>query len=440
MSSKINVSDLLNENGKVTFKPISKKNLYLPPITSVLIDLGFKASLQNLAQYASDEFNKPTSLSKSSIRNISEKGISVKSANKLVAWFRGIIPTSFEKALIKRATSFKLMRVAMSGSTSSEWYPFIHGQELSLKKEGLSDLFKPLFNFLKVRCETESFILRSARRDIKSGKLDPNDLKMTWERYITAWSLHSLVPKEQLDSMTSFIGEARDASDIKEKDETPAVLPIIYLTYDFYLDFIAHYEVSFLMYMNTYVKKVPDLESKKWILTKSIENYVAPLEAANSEASSSDSHNTRSPRTLFGSMLKVLKDEMEELTSNENQGSNDGWRKLASFIEIETKDSLEPLAQRQYDQLKQWRKGKDIPSFKNLSAFIINYLKYVGKSGSEEVEMCFRIMLMLDRIESRMLATVKDKSAAKDHIKTVLAQYSSYYHACLDQELSTCNK
>jgi hypothetical protein len=436
MSRKIDASDFLDENGKITFKPISKKNLYLPPITSVLIDLGFKASLQNLVQYASDEFNKPASLSKSSIRNISKKGISVKSANKLVTWLREIMPTSFEKSLIKKSLSFKLMRVAITGSTSSEWLPAINGLETSMEKDGLSDLCKPLFNFLKVRCETEASILRSARRDIKSGKLDPNDLKMTWERYITAWSLHSLVPKEQLDSMTSFIGETRKIADIKEKDETPIILPTMYLTYDFYLDFIAHYEVSFLMYMNTYVKKVPALKSKKLILTKSIENYVAPLEAANNEASSSDSHNTHSPRTLFGSMLKVLKDEMEELKSNENQGSNDGWRKLASFIEIETKDSLEPLAQRQYDQLKLWRKGKDTPGFKSLNIFISNYLKYVEKSGNEEIEMCFRIMLMLDRIESRMLATVKDKPAAKDHIKTVLAQYSSYYHTCLDQEFA----
>jgi hypothetical protein len=45
-------------------------------------------------------------------------------------------------------------------------------------------------------------------------------------------------------------------------------------------------------------------------------------------------------------------------------------------------------------------------------------------------------MLMLDRLESRTLATVKDKPAAKNHIKKVLAQYSSYYHTCLDQELA----
>jgi len=436
MSREIDASKFLDENGKVTFKPISKKNPYLPPITSVLSDLGFKTNLQKLVEYAGNEAGKPIPISPSSITNISTKGISVKSAKKVVTWLREIMPTSFEKALIKKALSFKLMRVAITGSTSSEWLPAINGLEVSMEKDGLSDLCKPLFNFLKVRCETEASILRSARRDIKSGKLDPNDLKMAWERHIEAWSLHSLVPKEQLDSITSFISETRSTPDIKERDETPVILPTMYLTYDFYLDFIAHYEVSFLMYMNTYVKKIPDLKSKKWILTKAIENYVSPLEAANNEASSSDSHNTHAPRTLFGSMLQVLKDEMGELKSNENKGSNDGWHKLASFIEIETKDSLEPLAQRQYDQLKQWRKGKDTPSFKNLNAFISNYLKDVGKSGNEEVEMCFRIMLMLDRLESRTLASVKDKQAAKDHIKTVLAQYSSYYHNCLDQELA----
>jgi hypothetical protein len=432
----IDIADFLDENGKVSFKPINYNNHYLPPITGVMSDLGFKANFTNFVEYTSNEFDKPINLSSSSIRNISSKGISAKYGQKLLTWFKEIASTSIDTAGIKKAATLKSLRIALTRSTSSEWYPFIQGLELSMKKDDLSDLYKPLFDFLKSRSEFESYHFRSGKRAIKSKKLDPDDFKSIWKHHMEIWVEHSQVPKDQLDLFTSFIGDSRSTSEIGAKDETLAILPMMYLTYDFYLEFIAHYEVSFLMYMNAYVKKVPDLKSKKWILTKAIENYVSPLEAANNEASSSDSHNTHSPRTLFGSILKVLKDEMGELKSNENQGSNDGWHKLASFIEIETKDSLEPLAQRQYDQLKQWRKGKDTPSFKSLNAFISNYLKYVGKSGNEEIEMFFRIMLMLDRLESRTLATVKDKPAAKGHIKTVLAQYSSYYHACLNQELA----
>jgi hypothetical protein len=435
-NTEIDVTDYLDANGKVSYKPIDFNNLYLPPLTNVLSDLGYKPTLSNFVEYLNNDFDKPAAISKSSIRNISSKGISAKSGQKILTWFKEVLSTSIDFTELKKAATIKLLRIAFTRSTSSEWYTFIQGFETPRKDSDLSDVYKPLLNFLKVRSEEDALHIRRLRRDVKSQKIDVNNLAMLWKPYIDIWVKHSKVPKEQLDSFINFIGDSRSTSDIEEKDEAPVILPIIYLTYDFYLEFIAHYEVSFLMFMNNYVKKVPDLKSKKWILTKSIENYVSPLEAANSEASNSDSHTTHSPRTLFGSMLKVLKDEMEELKSNENQGSNDGWRKLASFIEIETKGSLEPLAQRQYDQLKQWRKGKDIPSFKNLNTFINNYLKYVGKSGNEEIEMCFRIMLMLDRLESRTLATIKDKPAAKDHIKTVLAQYSSYYHACLNQELT----
>lgn len=436
MSREIDASEFLDENGKVTFKPINYNNHYLPPITSVMSDLGFKANFTNFVEYTSNEFDKPINLSSSSIRNISSKGISAKYGQKLLTWFKEIASTSIDTAGLKKAATLKSLRIALTRSTSSEWYPFIQGLEIPRKDSDLSDVYKPLFNFLKARSEADASHIRSLRRDTKSKKVDIDDLSMIFNRYMEIWTKHSKVPKDQLDSFTSFVGESRNTSDIEAKDEATAILPLMYLTYDFYLEFIAHYEVSMLMFINNHVKEIPDLESKKWILTKAIENYVSPLEAANNEASSSDSHNTHAPRTLFGSMLQVLKDEMGELKSNENKGSNDGWYKLASFIEIETKDSLEPLVQRQYDQLKQWRKGKDTPSFKSLNAFISNYLKYVGKSGNEEVEMCFRIMLMLDRLESRTLASVKDKPAAKDHIKTVLAQYSFYYHACLDQELA----
>lgn len=424
--TKIDIADFLDENGKVSFKPINYNNHYLPPITSLMSDLGFKANFTNFVEYTSNEFDKPINLSRSSIRNISSKGISAKYGQKLLTWFKEIASTSIDTTGVKKAATLKSLRIAFTRSTSSEWYPFIQGLELSMKKDGLSDLYKPLFNFLKTRSELESCHFRSGKRAIKSKKLDSDDFKMIWNRHMEIWVEHSHVPRDQLDSFTSFIGNSRNTSDIEAKDEAPAILPIMHLTYDFYLEFIAHYEVSMLMYMNNHVKEIPDLESKKWILTKAVENYVMPPETP----------KNHSPKTLFDSLLKVLKDEMGELKSNENQGYNDGWRKLASFIEVGTLDSLEPLNQRQYDQLKQWRKGKDIPSIKSLNAFISNYLKYVDKSGNEEVEMCFRIMLMLDRLESRTLATIKDKPAAKDHIKTVLSQYSSYYHACLGQELA----
>jgi hypothetical protein len=425
MSRKIDASDFLDENGKIAFKPISKKNLYLPPITSVLSDLGFKANLQKLVEYAGNEAGKPIPISPSSITNISTKGISVKSAKKVVMWFTGIIPKPIKAAIIKRSLSFKSLRIAITGSTSSEWLPFISGMEATMPKDDVSELFVPLFNFLKSRSEAESSHLRSARHDIKYKKIDVNDFKIVWKRYIDIWAQYSQVPADQLDSITHIIGNTSNRSDISAKDQELAALPLIYLRYDFYLEIIAHYEVTLLLFFDKHIKEIPDLKSKKWLLTKAIEKY----------SIGSDLTNTNTPRTLFGALLEVLKDELSTIATKEKTNSNDGWLKLAGFIDIKTKDSLEPLNQRQYEQLKQWRKGKDTPSFKSLNKFISNYLDHVGRSGGEDIEICFRIMMMLDKLEKRVLATVDDKSAAKLQIKKVLAQYPTYYQACLNREI-----
>jgi hypothetical protein len=439
-NTEVDVTDYLDADGKVTYKPIDFNNFYLPPLTSVFSDLGYKPTLSNFVEYLNNDFDKPIGISKSSIRNISSKGISAKSGQKLLTWFKEALSTSIDFTILRKAATVTSLRIAFTRSTSSEWYPSIQTFEILLKRDNLGDLYRPLINFLKNRSAADASHIRRLRRDVKSKKIDINNLAMLWNRYKVILVEHSKVPKEQLDSFTNFIGDYRNTSEIEAKDEAQGMLPLMYLTYDFYLEFIAHYEVSMLISINSNDEAVPDLKSKKWLLTKAFENYLAPLDSENSELFTRNSHNEHSPKTLFGAMLKVLKDEMEKLKSSEDSGQNqdkhNGWRKLASFIEINTTDSLELLNQRQYDQIKQWRKGKDIPSFKNLNIFINNYLEYVDRSGNDLLEMCFRIMLMLDRLESRTLASVKDKPAAKDHIKTVLAQYSSYYHASLDQELT----
>lgn len=439
-NTEVDITDYLDANGKVTYKPIDFNNFYLPPLASVFSDLGYKPTLTNFVEHLNNDFDKPIGISKSSIRNISRKGISEKYGRRLLTWFKEALSTSIDFTELKKAATIKLLRIAFTRSTSSEWYTFIQGFEIPRKDSNLSDVYKPLLNFLKVRSEEDALHIRRLRRDVKSKIIDVNNLAMLWKPYIDIWVKHSKVPKEQLDSFINFIGDCRNTSEIEAKDEAQGMLPLMYLTYDFYLEFIAHYEVGILISINSNDEAVPNLKSKKWLLTKAFENYLAPLDPGNTELFTRNSHNEHSPKTLFGAMLKVLKDEMEKLKSSkdsaQNQDKHNGWRKLASFIEINTTDSLEPLYQRQYDQLKQWRKGKDIPSFKNLNIFINNYLEYVDRSGSDLLEMCFRIMLMLDRIESRILATAKDKPATKKHIMTVLAQYSSYYHASLDQELT----
>ncbi|MFT4908185.1 MAG: hypothetical protein ACI978_002274, partial [Oleispira sp.] len=77
-NTEVNVTDYLDANGKVTYKPIDFDNFYLPPLASVFSDLGYKPTLSNFVEYLNNDFDKPAAISKSSIRNISSKGISAK--------------------------------------------------------------------------------------------------------------------------------------------------------------------------------------------------------------------------------------------------------------------------------------------------------------------------------------------------------------------------
>ena len=55
-NTEVDVTDYLDANGKVSYKPIDFNNLYLPPLTNVLSDLGYKPTLSNFVEYLNKNY------------------------------------------------------------------------------------------------------------------------------------------------------------------------------------------------------------------------------------------------------------------------------------------------------------------------------------------------------------------------------------------------
>ena len=114
------------------------------------------------------------------------------------------------------------------------------------------------------------------------------------------------------------------------------------------------------------------------------------------------------------------------------------YRKLASFIEIEQVDVEQPddpLESRHYNQLKDWRKGINLPSDKKLTAFISNLNLYAEGSSNDLIfDMC-KVVMAVDKLIAEKLTEAKNETATQEEIeviiKKVLANISSYYKANL---------
>jgi hypothetical protein len=190
-----------------------------------------------------------------------------------------------------------------------------------------------------------------------------------------------------------------------------------YLCFDFYLQAITHYEVGCRMY---YGKNKEKLENELGMITKAIYAY------ATDDAIS----------TCFDGMLTELKEVSSELVGETS------YRKLASFIEIEEvqpSEYGESLADKQYNQLKDWRNGENLPSGKKLITFLQNLDNYADTSSDFVTFLMCRITMGMDKLVNEVLAQSKrdncNQADVEKILKNVLAAMPEYYKANLKKQL-----
>jgi hypothetical protein len=121
--------------------------------------------------------------------------------------------------------------------------------------------------------------------------------------------------------------------------------------------------------------------------------------------------------SCFSAMLEALK---QRLAKN---GNVLGWREIAAFIPLEDSgQSPELFNDRQYKQLKDWRKGENMPSNEKMRLFIEAMIQSLGDYSPEPILDYFRIARAIDNL----VAKQPDKRVIPI-VKKVLAEYPRYF-------------
>ncbi|MEY8201401.1 MAG: hypothetical protein RPS47_19350 [Colwellia sp.] len=418
---------LAKSNGKLSLRQNIPNVFFVPSLNEVLNHLGFNPRFENIAKMVAKKYGTTLTLSESSQRNLYHDGIGVNSIIKIIDWLKNIPKQALITQILKMAFSFNSLRAQVAGSTSSEWLPFLSGLKLGENGDGLTvehngHVFNAenslLVQFLTNRCKIQDLHLKAARIAIQNRSFDPRNTVEVWSRIKDLWLNHSQVPKEQLDKIETIANSASTSLEEKAAYKEELQLAFLYLEYDFYLEAIALIEVEFLLLQ----KNHPDIQIENhWqgLLGKSISAYA--LDDVNGDSNSA--------RCCFGGLLYAL---LKMQAANDDTSKKDaGWRQLSKFIEIDSGESSEDLSERQYKTIKNWRKGKDKPSPKAFNRFSNLFLKSLGESGDDSLALHYRITVMFDKLESRILANAVAKVVTKEKIKEVLTQYPIYHQRCL---------
>jgi len=423
-SKTVNLNDsflekLLKETGgKFSLEQNIPTNPFLPSITDVIDGLGYNTTFSNISKLIEKEANQTLELSPSTRHNLHNKGVGRKSLNLLIDWSRRILTPTQIKKMLNINTSLSMLKLQITGTSSSEWLPLLESLKEGGDGQGLETIIPLLDQFIRNRCKAQDNHIRKARRDMKKKTFDPRNTQEAWCRMSQLWSGYSLISAAQLEHINDISKRTAASKEEKEIINNQAILATTCLEFDFYLEAIALLEVEILLQ----TKKASNKENNPFIsiIGNSISAY----------ASSELDKNTASIKSCLAGLLFNL---IELLPNGDNKGTHHtGWRKLSSYIALEDQGSSESLADRQYNTIKGWRDGtaKNRPSVQAFNHFIENLAVSLDDPRVGSLEFAYRLLVMLDKLEARILDSTNDKIATKAKIKEVLTRYPIYYKEC----------
>lgn len=400
-----------DENNKVKFIQQVSPSFYLPPVSKVFALVGFIKNQKQLFEYFETSYRTPLKLSESSRYDLFNKGVGLRSISKIVDWLK-LIPFPLEKLLNKRLL-VKTRRSDQAGSNASEWYSALNGYKCSsfYHSEVNESEYDLLVNFIEQRCNTEVAFLLNIKKEVKAGKLKSDDVEAAWNALHPLWEHNPHIPKGTIKELANLALLHSQKKKLSEEQKLTFLEGYFYLIFDFYLEAITHYEIGYRLALGANMDKV---KNEIGMISGAIYLYATD----------------ENIKTCFAGMLKMLKDTLSKLMGEVS------YRKLASFIEIEKVDSEQPddpLESRHYNQLKDWRKGINLPSNKKLTAFISNLNLYAEESSNDLIfDMC-KVVMAVDKLIAEKLTEAKNETATQKEIeviiKKVLANIPSYYEA-----------
>ena len=421
--ANFHIEDLLDKYGKFSLKFSPTNHIYLPSLSSIASKLGISTKFIDISKFVEKTYGENLGISKSSKYHVSDKSVSINITRTIADWYQKSRPKShqevitFKKELSKIPTPVLslIVRTQDIDPVPIEWLVAIHGLSISMKKHQELEIYNLLLSFILLRIESYCEYLLSSVEVDSIQITNVNDISVGTLLDYKLWTQHSQAPTAQLDLISYILKDSHNSSDLSNFKIQSLHLANLYKIFDFHLHFIAHYEVCLLNIMI-------DTPPSKSILARSIKEY----------STYSDPIENKFKRTLFGAMLKVL---TEELSTGEKINNSDGWRKLASFIDIKSKGSVEPLNDRQYEQIKDWRIGKNLPSQDKLEIFVDNYCNHADRLDMITIMNYFKLINLLEEQGAEVLSTSGAEDATRIEIKKVLSRYPIYYKKCLEDNL-----
>lgn len=405
-----------DELNKVKIEDFKSPSFYLPPINKVFALLDFMTNQKQLIDLFENTYETPLNISRTNKYAFFKQGVGLRTVSKIVSWLK-MIPFPFEQLATKKMMA-KIIRSNKAGSNAGGWLAGINGFQTSFKRFGKTEHeFTLLFNFIEQRCNTEVDLLLRIKADIKAGKLNRANITDVWEAQKPLWNASSCIPMSAIDSFSEIMTMHQQKVKLSEQQTLTFIESYLYMYLDFFLEAITHHEIGYRIHFGANQEKI---EKELGMITKAIHAY-------------STQENIK---TCFAGTLQEFKDIVSDLVGKT------GYRKLASFIEIEESESsvsFESIEDKQYNQLKDWRNGVNLPSSIKLTAFLQNLDDYANSdSGLLTFDIC-RITMGVDKLVKDILDQTKHESCNRVDvevlIKKVLSNITNYYNVNLKKIL-----
>ena len=404
-----------NEGNKYVFKIINFKSAYLPSYDEVAYLLHLPNNFRGIIDYAQSFYEAKLPVSKSSISTLSTKGIGKPTFKKIENWFLSLSPSIvhiFNPKLLK-----KNYKAVVVGSNASHFYSCVDSYKFSLRANKNDNELNVLMDWLEERSNADYLLMSEIHRKAKSEIIDKNDPKDIWLLQKTHWHAQSLVPSRQLEVLDEFFKSDKRRENYTFDEVLAIAGASYYLTFDFYLSAIANYEIGLQFYYERLDETCKDKQYSSFftgVLNTLIE---------------SDEVNSCFDAALI-ELKKFISSKIKPIS----------WRQLASYIPIENSqlnapESYEPLKDRQYKQLKDWRNGKNLPSFLKLERFVSAICEKLCDLDSSALLVYFRISRGIDtKIQVCFEQTESEKLIPI--FNEIIGQYPAYFKYYSERENS----
>lgn len=412
----------INAGEKQAINLGANKSHFLPSPSVLFNFLGFKLDILTTIEKLETVGVKPPAISRSSLYDLQGQGVGKRTYKKYLDWAIDA-PLPYLDNLIEGRNP-QLDASAKTNSNAFQWLCFLESIKSSahVNDDELRPEYTPLTEFIQYRCDTEVAFQQRLREQGKYGESDLSNSDIWWKLLAKPFfAKHTVLTLDALDSVDTLMANRAVPQGLSESEKNILYKNALRLKFDFILSAIAHYEVGYAL---TLCPTGPQPQSVAPLACHAIKKYAA-----------SDEN-----RTCFGWALQIFKDWCSTTRHDIS------WREIARNIPVEDTDptceSGTTYTDKQYSRLKDWRKGKNLPSNALLTLFVGNITGAEDNTvESDGLFILFRITMGLDKILTNLMKQSKQEFDCENQVeiiwKDVLSHYyEDYYLHYLNQHLA----